>query len=113
MCMCSVVKGQVLKLDPKSRKYIFLGYEIGVKGYRLQDPNTKEKVINRDASLDEAFVLNHNEEDTTEDGHKQKLGIEVEFGENSSLTSMGYVDTNSQQQHQEQQDESYTIAKGR
>ena len=36
------------KLDPKSRKYIFLGYANGVKGYRLWDTTAHKVVDSRD-----------------------------------------------------------------
>ncbi|KAH9699234.1 Integrase catalytic domain-containing protein [Citrus sinensis] len=36
------------KLDPKSRRCIFLGYADGVKGYRLWDPTAHKIVISRD-----------------------------------------------------------------
>ncbi|KAK0597651.1 hypothetical protein LWI29_027264 [Acer saccharum] len=36
------------KLDPKSRRCIFLGYADGVKGYRLWDPTAHKVVISRD-----------------------------------------------------------------
>jgi hypothetical protein len=39
---------EVSKLDSKSRKYVFLGYADGVKGYHLWDPTAHKVVINRD-----------------------------------------------------------------
>ncbi|KAL4320520.1 hypothetical protein AHAS_Ahas14G0018700 [Arachis hypogaea] len=36
------------KLDPKSKKCIFLGYADGVKGYYLWDPTARKVVVSRD-----------------------------------------------------------------
>ena len=36
------------KLDPKSRRCIFLGYADGVKGYRLWDPTAHKVIVSRD-----------------------------------------------------------------
>uniref|UniRef100_A0A2N9IB18 CCHC-type domain-containing protein n=1 Tax=Fagus sylvatica TaxID=28930 RepID=A0A2N9IB18_FAGSY len=42
------------KLDPKSKKCIFLGFKKGVKGYKLWDPVAQKVVISRDVvELDE------------------------------------------------------------
>ena len=41
-----------------------------MKGYRLWDQVVKKKVINRVVSFDEAFMLNQNEKETTDNGHK-------------------------------------------
>ncbi|KAK3038499.1 hypothetical protein RJ639_029797 [Escallonia herrerae] len=45
------------KLNPKSKECRFLGYEEGVKGYRLWDPVAKKMVINRDVIFNDAQML--------------------------------------------------------
>jgi hypothetical protein len=46
-----------LKLDPKSRHCVFLGYGKVVKGYKLWDPKANKAVINRDVVFDENSML--------------------------------------------------------
>ncbi|KAH9681844.1 hypothetical protein KPL71_027113 [Citrus sinensis] len=41
------------KLDDKSEKFIFIGYENNSKGYKLYNPNNGKIVINRDVVFDE------------------------------------------------------------
>ena len=48
-----IPKEERRKLDHKSRKCIFLGYEQGTKGYRLYNPDTGKVFISRDVILDE------------------------------------------------------------
>ena len=49
------------KLDPRSSRYIFVGYDSGTHGYRLFDPVTKRISVRRDVVFDEsrtgAFLL--------------------------------------------------------
>ena len=45
------------KLDPKSKKCIFIGYVKGVKRYKFWDPVAKKMVINMDVVFDEQFML--------------------------------------------------------
>ena len=104
-----VQSGKHSKLDSKSRKYVFLGFEKGVKGYRLWDPISKKTVTSRDVIFDEAFMLKQNEAETCDNSPQEKLTVEVELDENSSPSDKGDAEIKSQQQ----QEESYSIAKGR
>ena len=97
------------KLDLKSRKCIFLGFEKGVKGYSLWDPISKKTVTSRDVIFDEAFMLKQNEAETCDDSPQEKLTVEVELNKNSSPSDKGDVEIDPRQQ----QEESYSIAKGR
>ena len=45
------------KLDEKSRQCIFLGYQKGVKGFKIWDPKANKVVISRDVVFDEKTML--------------------------------------------------------
>uniref|UniRef100_A0A2N9J9L7 Retroviral polymerase SH3-like domain-containing protein n=1 Tax=Fagus sylvatica TaxID=28930 RepID=A0A2N9J9L7_FAGSY len=104
MCMCR--SGERTKLDPKSRKCIFLGFEKGVKGYRLWDPISKKKVISRDVIFDETFMLKQNDAEVCEDSPKEKSTVEVEFDEDN-LPS----DKDNDEDDSQQQEEPYSITR--
>jgi hypothetical protein len=103
-----VQSGERTKLDPKSRKCIFLGFEKNIKGYRLWDLISKKKVISRDIIFDETFMLKQNEAEVCEDSPKEKSTVEVEFDEDN-LPS----DKNNDKDDSQQQEEPYSIARGR
>eukprot|EP00253_Pinus_taeda_P034717 PITA_34717 len=52
-----VPKHQRTKLDPKSKRYIFVGYGDGTKGFRLWDPTTRKIIINRDVRFNESSLV--------------------------------------------------------
>ena len=41
------------KLDDKSEKYVFVGYDSSSKGYKLYNPNSGKIVISRDVEFEE------------------------------------------------------------
>src|ERR1044072_5809073 len=49
------------KLDHKSSRCIFIGFNKGVKGYKLWDPVKKKVVVSRDVIFDEQSMLNRSE----------------------------------------------------
>ena len=66
-------------------------------------------MTSRDVIFDEAFMLKQNEAETCDDSPQEKLTFKVEFDENSSPNDKGDAEIEPQQQ----QEESYSIAKGR
>lgn len=62
-------KNQHSKLYPRSKKYIFFGYDGVAKGYGLWDPTTHKIVIKRDVIVDESYLIKSN---SVEDVLKQE-----------------------------------------
>ena len=89
--------GERSKLNLKSRKYVFLGFEKGVKGYRLWDQILKKTVTSRDVIFYEAFMLKQNEPETCDESPQEKLTVEMEFDENSSASDKGDTKIDPQQ----------------
>ena len=50
-------KNQRSKLDPRSKKCNFVGYDDFMKGYRLWDPTAHEIGISRDVVFDESSLI--------------------------------------------------------
>ena len=64
------------KLDPKSRKCIFLGYADNVKGYRLWDPTAHKLVVSRDVVFAENELQSEQKHDNTA---KETTAVEIEM----------------------------------
>ncbi|KAL1199975.1 Retrovirus-related Pol polyprotein from transposon TNT 1-94 [Cardamine amara subsp. amara] len=45
------------KLDSESKKCIFLGFEKGIKGFKLWDHEARKRVISQDVVFDEQYML--------------------------------------------------------
>ena len=106
-----VQSGEHSKLDSKSRKCIFLGFENGVKGYRLWDLISKKTMTSRDVIFNEAFMLKQNEAEICDDSSQEKLTVGVDFDENSSPSDKGGDDNDINPQ--QQQEKSYSISEGK
>ena len=66
------------KLDPKSRRCIFLEYADGVKGYRLWDPTAHNIVISRDVIFVEYQLQRKDEDDSTVKEKSEIVLVHVE-----------------------------------
>ena len=66
------------KLNPKSRRCMFLGYADGVKGYRLWEPTTHKVIISRDVIFAEDQLLKKDGNDSTSKAITETTVVQVE-----------------------------------
>ncbi|KAH9654151.1 hypothetical protein KPL70_027652 [Citrus sinensis] len=69
---------EITKLDPKSRRCIFLGYADRVKGYRLWDPTAHEIIISRDVIFIENQLQRRDEDDSSVKEKSETIPEEIE-----------------------------------
>src|SRR5436190_22607260 len=79
------------KLDAKSVQCVFLGYQKGVKGFKLWDPKANKVVISRDVVFDEKAMVQRTQGEETRtpknssgDEHAVQVELEAEERDNTA-----------------------------
>lgn len=57
-----LIKNVVIKLNDKSEKYVFVGYDLSPKNYKLYNCVTKKTMVSKDIVFDEEVPWNWNDE---------------------------------------------------
>ena len=93
-----IPKDERIKLDSKTKRSIFLGYGIGVKGYRLYDKAQKRIFYSRDVTFNETNLIADNE--ITKNTHDEPSVMEIECGQDADI-----IDTSEEEEQQRRQRE--------
>uniref|UniRef100_A0A2N9HC61 Integrase catalytic domain-containing protein n=1 Tax=Fagus sylvatica TaxID=28930 RepID=A0A2N9HC61_FAGSY len=90
------------KLDPKSKKCIFLGFKKGVKGYKLWDPVAQKVVISRDVVFDEKSMTKAFKEEKSQAAESSNnIGRSIVQVELDELESQSNEEPHSNDQEQD------------
>ena len=79
-----VPKEKRSKLDNKVEKCIFIGYKVGMKGYKLWNPITKKIVYSRDVVFREVKEV-HRQEVNPMEKEPEKIELKLEGEESNSI----------------------------
>lgn len=64
------------KLEPWSIKCIFLGFKLGIKGYKLYHPEDWKIIFNRDVIFDESSLLKISKSDQVPNDEKIQIQVQ-------------------------------------
>lgn len=80
-----LAEDQRVKLDYKARKYVFIGYTEGIKGYKLYDPNSRTTTHARSVIFHKQFLLTSTAEQRATDERFEPTGTAM-HGDPDTLT---------------------------
>jgi len=70
------------KLDARAKKGLFVGFEKGIKGFKIWDPRDRKFIFSRDVTFDEASML------------KPKISQQVEIVKTNEVSQQVENDAN-------------------
>jgi hypothetical protein len=108
------------KLEPRTKKCVFVGYPMNVNGYKLWCLNSFKFLISRDVIFDEPIIFNtqgSSLESTNKENEKVKKNLEFEIpiqhdNEERIIPQGGANLEEEEEENDQEEDQTYSLAKG-